>query len=390
MREFDVVSSINPVSVTKEDGVKGIKVSGTALAHNSGKPNLNGLIYPIETIKQFASSLSGFPMVIDHENTIEKTVGRVLSSYEKNGKLIYEADINEEHPSGIGKMLERKDVDSVSIMARSNNIECTICHEPFGMCPHDPLQKYNGEVAAGIVKHLRWTHLSFVLDPADPLANDSAISSQNEDVYDKVNEKLMVDICQQFKKAKSEHQTQIKQNVKIMSSEEKVSQKEVETLIKAATKENDLKLKEKEAEVKQAEAEKATVLKQMEEVEKRLKAFETKEKEKLISQICELSGEKPEEYSDMSITQLEKLHKSVVAYDKKFNKKDEDIEQTGSLQVGQPPNQPVFDEHEEGVKYFQRLFNLKGKDIEEDAKLVVQFVSQETKMKDGFKIGGKK
>ena len=393
MREFVVISSINPVSVAKEDGVKGIKVSGTAVSHAGGKPNLNGLIYPIETIKQFASSLSGYPMVIDHENTIANTVGRVKQAYEKNGDLLYDSDINEEHPSGIGKMLDRGDVDSVSIMAQSNKIECTICHEPFGLCPHQPLQKYDGKVAAGIVQHLKWKHLSFVLDPADPYASDTKIASQN--THSSINDKLMVDICQQFIDAKNENQENIiKQSVKIMSSEEnKVSQKEVETLLKAASKEKELQLKEKDAEFKQKEAEIATLLKQMEEIKATNEVFETKEKDKLISQICELSGEKPEEYSDMTVTQLEKLHKSVVAYDKKFNKDDKDKDQIGQsdkFQVGQPPKQPVYDDAEEGVKFVQNLFNLKAQPIEDEAKTVIRFISQNEPIQDGINIRGDK
>ena len=393
MREFVVVSSINPVSVAKEDGVKGIKVSGTAVSHAGGKPNMNGLIYPIETIKQFASSLSGYPMVIDHENTIAKTVGRVTNSYEKNGDLMDESDINEEHPSGIGKMLERKDVDSVSIMAMSNNIECTICAEPFGLCPHQPLKEYDKKIAAGIVHHLKWKHLSFVLDPADPYASDTKVASQNENVQG-VNDKLMVDICQQFIDAKNENQENIiKQNVKIMSSEEnKVSQKEVETLLKTATKEKDFVIKEKETEVKQKDTEIATLLKQMEEIKAKNETFETKEKDKLISQICELSGEKPEEYSDMNILQLERLHKSVVAYDKKFGRTEEgqEIDQSGKFAVGQPPKQPVYDEAEEGVKLVQHLFNLKALPIEDDAKTIIRFISQSERIQDGVKIRGDK
>jgi hypothetical protein len=389
MREFVVLSSISPVSVTKEDGVKGIKVSGTAVAHAGGKPNLNGLIYPIETIKQYASSLSGYPMVIDHESTIANTVGKVKNAYEKNGDLLYDADINEEHPSGIAKMLERKDVNSVSIMAKSNNIECNICNEAFGLCPHQPLQKYDGKVAAGIVHHLSWKHLSFVLDPADPYATDSAIASQNEHNYDAINKKQMIEICQQFSELDCKKEQIIKQKVKIMD-EKTVSQKEVETLVKTVTKEKDLKIKETEAEVKQKEAEVATLLKKMEEIKATNLSYENKEKEKLISQICELSGEKPESYSDMTVTQLERLHTSVVSYDKKFKKKDDgqtiDQSGAGNLNVGQPDKPPVYDEDEEGIKFIQYLFDLKSEPLEDDAKTVIKFISQSEVMKDGIKI----
>jgi len=373
---YEVINSVQPIecSVPQQDGVKGIKVRGTAIASINDYPNLNGFKYPHKTLQQYASSLKGFPMVMDHEDKVTNVVGRVINAWFENGRLLYEADINPDHPSGIAKALERGDINSVSIKAYSNDVRCSICGSQLGECYHRLLENYEGQICSGIVHHLDWVHLSFVTRPADPYASDTAVAQSIK----AENQKRMTLLIQNINSLEVK-----KIGEKKMANENKISQEEFEKLQQSLI--NTLK-KENEAEIKQREAEISALQKQLEEAQKFIQQYEDEKKSKLISQICDISGEDPKIYENMSISSLEKIKQSVMKLKKKYDTVEtaEQVSTEGNFSTKQPVVQQ-YDDFEEGVKFFNELFNLKNrfKEIRQEDKRKIREISQREMIRFG-------
>lgn len=385
---YEVVNLIQSVeaSVKKnKDGTEGITVKGTAIRAGN-EPNINGYRYSVETLKKYASALIGFKMVMDHIDSVEKVVGTVTKAYVENDRLRYETDINTEHPSKIHTGVLRGDINSVSIKALSDNMVCSICEKQWRECNHVLLEEYDSELCVGDVKHLEWIHLSFVLHPADIYATDSSISTENA-LSDWNRQQASVLVQQmnstkeKYLKNKGDNKLPDKDKVKISQDE---AERVQETLIATLN-------KEKEAALQQRDEQISTLQKQLESVQIVAQNFENEKKEKLISQICEVSGEKPETYNDMSVSSLEKIKSSIMSFKSKYAEDEDtpnDVSQSEGAFHAKQPSQPAFDEAEEHVRFLGRLFNMKWvkkDELTQEDKLVVRIVSQREHIKFGEK-----
>jgi len=369
---YEVVNHLQRVvSVTqsKKDGTddqKGQKliIRGTAVSHNDFQPNLNGFIYPEKVLQKYASSLKGHPLVMDHLDSVEKVVGKVINSWYDSEKkaIMYEADINVNHPSGVATTLQRGDVDSVSIKAYSDNVVCNICGSNFKECDHLLLEQYEGTICGGVVNNLYFKHLSLVTDPADLNASDMNVIAAS---IQKENERRMVELIQKINDYKKDNiLNKRKNNGDSMTEKEKLSQEELEKIQQSIL--NTIK-KETEVELKQKEAEISALSKKLEEAQKYIEAIEQEKKEKLINEICDISGEEPSTYENMTIASLEKIKQSVIKLREKIGINTEEIRQENNTDEGvftttQPQTinpKTKVDEREEIVQFFAHLFNLR-------------------------------
>jgi hypothetical protein len=145
--------------------------------------------YLAEELEAAASTLAGCPIMVDHGKGSLDNAGKVLvSAWERRAGLdstvSYVARVRKSHP--VAEAVKVGDIDTVSVSAFAEKIECSICGEDMRYCPHHIGQtyEYDGEdtVATALGRGLEFRELSITPFPADPRAsawvkNDSMFSA---------------------------------------------------------------------------------------------------------------------------------------------------------------------------------------------------------------------
>jgi hypothetical protein len=171
---------------TDIDGVKGSEnhfyIVGDAI-HAVTTANLH--TYLAEELEVATETLSGKPVMVDHSKGSLDNAGKVMvTTWESRSGLdsaiTYIARVRKSHPVAEAVMLG--DIDSVSIGATADKIECSVCGEDMLQCPHHIGKTYevnDGEpiLATAIGRGLVFRELSITPFPAD--ARASAYATNN-------------------------------------------------------------------------------------------------------------------------------------------------------------------------------------------------------------------
>lgn len=193
---------------TEVDGIrasdKHFYVIGDAI-HATTTANLH--TYLAEELELATETLAGKPVMVDHSKESADNVGKVLvTTWESRSGLdsaiSYIARIRKSHT--IAEAVEVGDIDSVSIGATADMIECSVCGGDMLQCPHHIGKTYEVEggnpiTATAIGRGLVFRELSITPFPAD--ARASAYATNNS-LYSAVETLVeSSDIKQQLQKA---------------------------------------------------------------------------------------------------------------------------------------------------------------------------------------------
>lgn len=168
------------------DGVKGSEkhfyIVGDAI-HAVTTANMH--TYLADELEIATETLSGRPVMVDHSKGSLDNAGKVMvTTWESRSGLdsaiTYIARIRKSHP--VAEAVELGDIDSVSIGATADKIECSVCGEDMLQCPHHIGKSYevnDGEsvLATAIGRGLVFRELSITPFPAD--ARASAYATNN-------------------------------------------------------------------------------------------------------------------------------------------------------------------------------------------------------------------
>lgn len=170
---------------TDIDGVKGsdkhFYIVGDAI-HATTTANMH--TYLAEELELATETLAGKPVMVDHSKESADNVGKVMvTTWESRGDLdsaiTYIARIRKSH--AIAEAVKLGDIDSVSIGATAEKIECSICGDSILQCPHHIGKTYeiDGEnmLTTAIGRGLIFRELSITPFPAD--ARASAYATNN-------------------------------------------------------------------------------------------------------------------------------------------------------------------------------------------------------------------
>lgn len=171
---------------TDTDGVsvtdKHFYIVGDAI-HAVTTANLH--TYLAEELEVATETLAGKPVMVDHSKESADNAGKVMiTTWESRGGLnsaiTYIARIRKSHP--VAEAVELGDIDSVSIGATADKIECSVCGDDMLQCPHHIGKTYeidDGEkiLATAIGRGLKFRELTITPFPAD--ANASAYATNN-------------------------------------------------------------------------------------------------------------------------------------------------------------------------------------------------------------------
>ena len=93
-------------------------------------------------------------------------------------------------------------------------------------------------------------------------------------------------------------------------------------------------------------------------LEQRFEEIDERERQTLIKQVCDLSGESPDVYKNTTKLTLEQLKSTLSKMPKPAPAPEADVEQGGILSTIQPKIVPTqVDEYEQKVQFFGDLFN---------------------------------
>lgn len=140
---------------------------------------LNYNTYLAQELEVAAETLTKCPVMVDHGKSSHDVVGKVLvSAWESNtsidGAVSYIARVRKSHP--VAEAIQVGDIDTVSIGAIADMVECSVCGEDMIYCPHRPGLRYerDGEeeiIAKAIGRGLTFRELSITPFPADTRAS---------------------------------------------------------------------------------------------------------------------------------------------------------------------------------------------------------------------------
>jgi len=134
--------------------------------------------YLAEELELAAETLAGKPVMVDHARGSMDNAGKVLvAAWESraggDGAITYVARIRKSHP--VAEAVAVGDIDTVSIGATAEKVECSICGEDMRTCPHHIGRVYEVDgremVATAIGRGLTFRELSITPFPADARAS---------------------------------------------------------------------------------------------------------------------------------------------------------------------------------------------------------------------------
>lgn len=139
--------------------------------------------YLTDELRASAHTLHGVPVMVDHAKKSEDVAGRVMAAaWEERGGIdstvSYVARIRKTHP--VAEAVKVGDISTVSIGARAEKFECSVCGEDMRYCSHHIGKSYeiDGEMqlATVIGRGLTFRELSITPFPADPHASASVVN----------------------------------------------------------------------------------------------------------------------------------------------------------------------------------------------------------------------
>jgi septum formation inhibitor MinC len=220
--------------------------------------------------------------MVDHGKGSLDNAGKVLvAAWERRAGLdstiSYVARIRKTHP--VAEAVKVGDIDTVSVSALAEKIECSVCGEDMRHCPHHIGQtyEYDGEdvLATALGRGLEFRELSITPFPADPRASAWV---KNDSMFSAIE--MLVE--------SSEYKTQ-PQKVGVTT---KMSEDKSEEL--ALAEEN-----------RKLQAEKEQLQKKTEEAQKIVEQFQKREKAALVDRAFELEVE-----ANLSRSEDEKVRKT--------------------------------------------------------------------------------
>jgi len=350
--EEDIISKYN---------IKGLPVKGVAV---SNKTNLFGIRWVDQAIQQYAKTLKGREIVLNHEHdNVEKVIGIIHdTAYDQSaGMLNYIGDINKQHPSGIAHSIEQGYVKYTSVRSLLRDFRCSICGEQVGHCTHRINQTYKGEKCEGLVYQAEAIHLGTVVKGADPNATVEAVAQSANETWEALNESRVRVLVQSINDSKMKKllEQQHTERINLSTEEEKLQQR----------------IAEQQKVIKELEDFKKTVgpmLEQMKESQKllaeenaRFKAQKEQEmaekKALIIDQICKITGEEPATYADRELVSLEDSLRHLKGFEEQFKtKKQEEVtnQSAGQFQAATPKKPSKEELNEMVIKGIGRIFNL--------------------------------